>query len=102
MRAIWKYPVSAGAFELEMPADAAVLSVQTQGQEPVMWALVDPQASKQIRHFITLPTGGEVPDGCGRFVGTFQLMGGALVFHLCELQRLPGVADLVPVITHSP
>ncbi len=85
MLTIWKYPVSLGQFELEMPGDSAVLSVQVQNNEPVMWVVADPEATKRPFRFVTIPTGGNVPEGSGRFIGTFQLAGGALVFHLCEL-----------------
>jgi len=85
-RTVWKYPIPVDvAFELWMPRGAAVLSVQVQGGAPCIWVLADPDAPKELRSFVTLGTGHVVGSdllrGCD-FVGTYQLEGSALVFHL--------------------
>jgi hypothetical protein len=83
MKTVWKFPVTPGPFEVEMPKGAQVLSVQVQGGEPFMWALVDDQAPKEKRSFNTVGTGHDSDEIQNwRFVGTFQL--GPLVFHLFE------------------
>lgn len=89
---VWKFPVAIeDAFALDMPEGARVLSVQVQGDKPWIWALVDPKAPKVRRTFVLMGTGHKRPAAMFRagsleasleFVGTFQLSGGALVFHL--------------------
>lgn len=85
MRVIWKFtlPSMSGAM-VEMPKDAAVLCVQAQQDVPMIWADVDTDAPKIKRRFWTYGTGHEIPPGNVpmHYVGTFQLSGGALVFHV--------------------
>ena len=81
---IWKFPIPLeDEFELEMPLGAAILCVQVQGEEPCIWARVDPKAKKHRRVFRLAGTGREIPKELG-YIGTFQLRGGTLVFHLFE------------------
>jgi len=80
---IWKWMLTPDCV-IEMPAGALVLTVQTQHGEPQIWALVDPTRQKVRRRFRTYGTGHVVPDYPGEYVGTFQLSGGALVFHVFE------------------
>lgn len=77
--------------EIELPAGAEILSVQAQNNTPVLWALVDPEAPKEKRKLVLLNTGGEMPTDVSfhRFLGTFQLNGGGLVFHLFEDTDVP-------------
>ncbi len=86
MKTIWKFPVTVigDLFGVPMPAGAEVLSMQLQNDVPVMWALVDDQAPTVIRTFAMYGTGHPVHAGHGRFIGTFQTLGGRLVFHLFE------------------
>lgn len=84
MRKIFKYPLKVEDVQMvEMPKGAAVLCVQTQGNTPCLWADVDPQAPKVCRSFVTYGTGHPMDDGQARhYIGTYQLRGGALVFHV--------------------
>ena len=84
---IFKYPVDpSGDFIVDMPAGAKVLSVQVQNGSPQMWAMVNEDAKLVQRHFGVFGTGWHIPDDFkGRFIGTFQLQGGSLAFHLFEL-----------------
>jgi len=81
---IWKYPVPiADTFTLELAPGARPLSVQCQDGAPFLWVLLDPSLGPEPRHFHLLGTGH--PRGArslGTFLGTFQLAGGTLVFHL--------------------
>ncbi len=52
-------------------------------QAPFIWALVDTDAPEEARVFHVRGT-GHPADALGRYVGTFQIDGGALVFHLFE------------------
>ena len=86
MRTIWKYPFdTTEEFMLEMPSGAQVLTVQVQGGQPCIWALVDPSASLAPRQFLVHGTGHPVtfPHSLV-YIGTYQLMGGVIVFHVFE------------------
>jgi hypothetical protein len=89
VRAIWKYAVPAiDRFTIDMPEGGEVLTVQVQRGDVNLWARVDPKATKVQREFFVVGTGHERDDihgDCTRYVGTFQLQGGALVFHLFEV-----------------
>jgi len=80
---IFKYKLEAGA-DVIMPAGAAILTVQTQHGEICVWATVNPDAPKIKRRFWIYGTGHEMFDKPERsfYVGTVQLSGGALVFHV--------------------
>ena len=87
MITIYKYEVRiADEFVIEMPKGARILTVQTQGGAPFLWALVENTASMTMRTFALRGTGHQ-SDGLALapFVGTFQLHNGALVFHLFDL-----------------
>jgi hypothetical protein len=84
VRTIWKFPVMPGAFTIGLPRGAEVLAAQAQDGEAMAWAVVDPAAPVEQRRFIAAGTGHPLPDGPLKHLGTFQLDGGALVFHLFE------------------
>jgi len=82
MRTIYKYPVLAiDEFAVEAHADFAPLCVQVQGGAPFVWAVVDPETPPTKQVFQLRGTGHPLRN-VGRYVGTFQQDGGALVFHL--------------------
>ena len=87
MNTIWKFPVEiTPEFEIEAPI-VRFLAVQVQGaivQAPYIWAEVDPN-SKIVRKFkfYVRGTGHPMEDAANKpYFGTFQLHGGALVFHV--------------------
>jgi hypothetical protein len=91
-KAIWKYPLNlTDRIMLQMPEGAEVLAVQTQHGELCLWALVKPDAPKVDRYFRLFGTGHEMPVDMGvdwtkeDYRGTFQALGGDLVFHLFEV-----------------
>lgn len=88
MRTIHKYEVVAdifAGFVIDMPIGAEPLSVQMQRGRPVLWALVNPEAPKVRRRFITVGTGHVFSEHHDvTFVGTFQMNDGDLVFHLFD------------------
>lgn len=89
---IWKFPVPIeDDFTIEMPRSARVLSVQIQHGVPVLWALVQPDDVKVERRFRVAGTGHPLPaESLGwAFIGTFQIHGGALVFHLFGCPESP-------------
>ena len=90
MKTIWKFPLGvADEQTIEMPQGAKVLAVQVQGEQVCVWVLVDPHADKERRTFYIVGTGHDLWDDWGRLrhLGTFQLRGGALVFHVFEPPR---------------
>lgn len=86
MKAVWKWAVPVDqmdAFRLAVPGGARFLGCQVQGTTPVLWALVDPEATQQERDFQVVGTGHRL-DWLANwdYVGTFQLSGGRFVGHL--------------------
>ncbi len=87
MKTIWKFPVSVADFQkIEMPKGAQILSVQPQFDGVCLWALVEKEAEKELRGLWIHGTGHDLDNAkhLGRFIGTFQLHGGSLVFHAFE------------------
>jgi hypothetical protein len=90
MYSIWKYPVPiSDLFTILMPTGSRLLSVQVQGSEPQLWALVDPEAPIVRRALRVHGTGHDVATDIGAYVGTFQMRMGTLVFHLFDQGETP-------------
>lgn len=86
-KVIWKYEVSM-EFTLLLPAEAQVLSVSVQDDEPHMWVLLDAHAPAIDRRFISFETGEHInPVWSLTFIGTY--VEGRLVYHLFEIQSGP-------------
>ena len=84
---IWKWTLQVTDNQkIQMPLGAKILSVQVQHGAPQVWAMVDETAPQEWRSFATYGTGNPQPDIAeyGRFIGTYQLNGGGLVFHVFE------------------
>lgn len=86
MNTIHKYQFDVtDEFSVRMPRGADVLSVQVQYGTPCVWAAVDTNAEKVTRKFSCRGTGHDISGLTdAMFVGTFQLHGGDLVFHLFD------------------
>jgi hypothetical protein len=85
METIWKYELEVtGEQKIMMPNGAVTLDVQVQDNLPCLWVRVDPDRSMINRKIITHGTGHEVPETTGDHIGTYQLQGGGLVFHVFE------------------
>lgn len=84
---IWKWTLAATDLQtVELPQGAGILSVQMQGDMPQLWALCDEKAErKEKRHIAIYGTGNPMPDDPGDYIATFQMHGGALVFHAFEV-----------------
>lgn len=76
MKTIWKFRLAGmDRQRLRMPKGAEVLTVQIQGDEPFIWAIVDDQAETETRVFDIYGTGNPLPEsvmGVRKYVGTFQ------------------------------
>lgn len=66
-----------------LPKGAQILTVQIQNEQPFLWALVDPIYAEEPRKVLIRGTGHDAL-GLGRYISTFQMRGGALVFHAFE------------------
>ncbi len=70
-----------------MPEYAKVLTFAVQRGKPCIWALVDPERSVETRTFRMVGTGHPIegyPYNLD-YIGTVQLAGGDLIFHLFEV-----------------
>jgi hypothetical protein len=86
MKTIYKYAIKVDDTQtIRMPKGAQILSVQCQEEQPCIWAVIDTECSNGYRQFGLVGTGHpcERLEG-GKYVGTFQLRQGALVFHLFD------------------
>lgn len=89
MKKVWKYVLFAldDYVDMDMPRDAEILSVHNfSGNSPEIWALVDPSAPMETRHFRIAGTGHPIDDNLIKFIGTFPFPHG-LIFHLFEISK---------------
>ncbi len=85
-KSIWKFNFKINDdVQIEMPKGAEVLSVQNQNEQPALWAICDTEAEKETRKFSISGTGHPINTDGKKFIGTFQMSGGALVWHLFEI-----------------
>lgn len=83
MKTIFKYPLKVrGEQIVNMPVGAQPLSVQVQHGTPCLWALIDPQADPRDHVVSMYGTGHPILLSPGKFVDTYQLEDGDLVFHV--------------------
>jgi hypothetical protein len=89
MRTIWKYELlTTDEQTVLMPMLAELLAVQVQNDKPCVWALVDPEQKQTRRGFRVYGTEQSLPNTtalAGKYVGTYQLEGGSLVFHVFDM-----------------
>ena len=85
MTQIWKFELK---LEVEMPINAEILTIQVQHGNVYLWAIVDSEdQEREIRIFENIGTGHTIPDDIGvnrKYIATYQLEGGALVYHVFE------------------
>lgn len=87
MRTIWKFPLEVTDHQsIEMPANAKVLSVADQAGVLTIWALVDPEAERELRHVWVFGTGHPVTVSGATFRGSVQQ--GPFVWHVFTDQTL--------------
>lgn len=80
---VYKYPLPIGDWvTVTMPEGAEPLCVQVQHRVPCLWARVTVGAPPVAHHFRMAGTGHDLGSNVGRHIGSFQLDGGALVFHV--------------------
>lgn len=83
---IYKYNLKVTDYQIiNLPKGAKILDIQTQYNEPKLWALVDEKAELEKREFAIYGTGNPLPDDIGEYLATFQIHEGQLVFHVFEV-----------------
>lgn len=90
MNTIYKYPLAMEDHQtLRLPKGAKFLRVQMQGvsDEPCLWAFVDNEAKEEEREIFITGTGKKIEHDPKklRFIDTFQMADGALVWHVFEV-----------------
>ena len=84
MNRVFKYPLKVSDEQIVvLPSVRKVLCVEVQGGIPCLWAEVNTESEelKPLRVLI-FGTGHAMPDDPGRYLGTFQLVGGSFVGHV--------------------
>lgn len=84
---IWKFEIGAAPCAVEMPKGAQILTVQNQNDLVCIWALVNPGNAKELRYFEIYGTGHNIFTKNNtelRYINTYQLDEGTIVFHLFE------------------
>ena len=88
-RRIYKYPlVIVGQQGVKMPSGAHILSVDCQNDVLCIWATIDPlETTMVIRHILIIGTGNPFYENLQEmtFIGTAQMSGGALIWHVFEI-----------------
>lgn len=69
---------------LQLPKNAAILTVQMQGERPQLWARIDTDAELETRVIHIYGTGHSMPKDAGQYIATFQCHEGSLVFHVFD------------------
>ena len=83
---IWKFnfPIK-DRITIQMPKGAEILTVQNQNEEGTLWAICNTEADKEPRYFLIYGTGHPIDTDGKKYIGTFQVSGGRLVWHLFEI-----------------
>lgn len=83
---IWKWDLElVGQQRVNMPIGTKLLAAQLQRGELKIWGLCNEAYPLKSRVISVYGTGNPMPDDPGEFVGTFQMSGGSLVFHVFDL-----------------
>jgi hypothetical protein len=88
-RSVWKFPIDPfDTITVEMPQGAEVLTAAMQGDTLCLWALVNPDARLVPHRFAVAGTGHTRHDlDHATYISTIQMMGGALVLHVFDLEE---------------
>jgi hypothetical protein len=85
MVTIWKYPLEVtDEQDVLLPLGARILTVQSQNDRPCLLAIVEPDMRVSARKIVTHGTGHQFSDKNLNYLGTYQLRGGSLIFHVFE------------------
>jgi hypothetical protein len=81
---IWKFPLTVTDTQfISLPKDAEILCVQVQMEAPCLWAKVDSTIEDKETVLIeTFGTGHPMDEKNRKYIGTYQLNNGHLIFHV--------------------
>jgi hypothetical protein len=87
MKCIWKFVLDPPSLNVQvpMPLGSEIVAVREQHDLVCMWALVDPEADREIRTFAVFGTGDILPPRNLEFRGCAHLYGRKLVLHVFEV-----------------
>jgi len=87
-KTIFKYQLkSVGIQKITLPHDYEILCVQVQNEAPCLWALINTESAGNEVYIEIIATGEKIDyatESDRKYISTFQLNGGALVFHVFE------------------
>ena len=88
-KTIWKFQLKTEDIQtIKMPKGSEVLTVQTQYDQPVLWAIVNPnEEQKENRVIEIFGSGNPLPESVSetrKYISTFQSLKGAFVGHVFE------------------
>lgn len=84
-KTIWKFPLEViDVQKIEIPADYEILTVQVQAGHPCLWALVDTDTFRRKIAIEIVGTGHRILDKKRKYIGSFQMLNGVLVYHCFE------------------
>lgn len=87
MKRIFKWALAMDDFQsIEVPNDTEFLTVQTQYDQPQVWGICTPEAPKKSVSIRIAGTGHPINHDLGKYLGTFQMRGGSLIFHAFALE----------------
>lgn len=84
---IWKFPLKIEDRQtISMPVGAKILTCQTQGGKPFLWALVNSELETADRYIAIVGTGNPIAfeESELKYISTIQIYNGDLVFHVFE------------------
>jgi len=86
MITIYKYPLlMTDQQQLYLPGGSEILCVQVQHEQPCIWVRQETTNSSVYRTLRTYGTGHQMQSPSEKYIGTYQLSGGQLVFHVFEV-----------------
>ena len=85
-KTIYKFPIEViDDSQITLPKNAEILCVQMQDGNPYIWVMIDKGEKKaEVRHFCLFGTGHPFALLDYKYIGSFQMYAGSLVFHLFE------------------
>ena len=82
MKTIWKFELETTDRQtISMPKDALILNINTQGDIPVLYALVNTDNKVEYRIIEIFGTGHEIPNGI-IYLGTYSIQ--SMVWHVFD------------------
>lgn len=83
MRTIWKLPLQVTDIQrIKIPKNSGCLTIQVQYGVPCIWIACEDKEELEECTLYTHGTGHEISPKATKYLGSYQLDGGALVFHV--------------------